>query len=99
MEFRVTKELWSDSIAIYARTQINGEWKAVVCDGLKLVDLKQGEFAPKLLNFAMLDAGGQSLFDALWQAGFRPNSGESSQAHVEAMKYHLEDMRSLVLKK
>jgi len=40
----------------------------------------------------------QRLLQALWDAGLRPNNGESSVAHVEAMKYHLEDMRKLVFK-
>ena len=38
----------------------------------------------------------QKLLQALWETGLRPNNGESSLAHVEAMKYHLEDMRRLV---
>lgn len=37
-----------------------------------------------------------AIFQALWEAGLRPNNGESSMAHVEAIKYHLEDMRKLV---
>ena len=37
----------------------------------------------------------QILFQALWDAGLRPNSGESSSAHIAALKDHLEDMRKL----
>lgn len=38
----------------------------------------------------------QSLFNELWRAGFRPNDGTGNSGHVEALKYHLEDMRKLV---
>ena len=38
----------------------------------------------------------QKLLQALWDAGLRPNNGESSLAHVEALKCHLKDMQELV---
>jgi hypothetical protein len=38
----------------------------------------------------------QLLFNELWKAGFRPNDGTGNSGHVEALKYHLEDMRKLV---
>lgn len=41
----------------------------------------------------------QGIFQQLWDRGYRPKNGESSMAHVEAMKYHLEDMRKLAFKK
>lgn len=41
----------------------------------------------------------QGIFQKLWDMGFRPKNGESSMAHVEAMKYHLEDMRKLAFRK
>ena len=38
-----------------------------------------------------------ALMNALWSAGLRPTVGRhDSQSQVEAMKYHLEDMRRLV---
>ena len=46
----------------------------------------------------LTDEHAQKLLQALWDAGLRPNNGESSLAHIEAMKYHLEDMRELVWK-
>lgn len=42
--------------------------------------------------------GAQAILQALWNAGYRPNNGESTKAHVDALKYHLEDMRKLVFK-
>ena len=41
----------------------------------------------------------QLFMDALWECGIRPNNGEGMGAQVAAIKYHLEDMRSLVFKK
>lgn len=37
----------------------------------------------------------QSILQQLWDLGYRPKNGESSLAHVDALKYHLEDMRHL----
>lgn len=41
----------------------------------------------------------QSLLQALWNAGLRPNDGESSMAHVAAKDKHLQDMRAIVAAK
>jgi hypothetical protein len=38
----------------------------------------------------------QGLFNELWRLGFRPADGTGNSGHVEALKYHLEDMRKLV---
>lgn len=54
------------------------------------------DFADPFVRFTEQQA--QQLMEGLWRAGFRPNNGESSVAHVDAMKYHLEDMRRLVFK-
>lgn len=68
-------------------------------------------FAATYIEFVKLEPGSymapttemqrkelQSLFNELWQAGFRPNDGTGNSGHVEALKYHLEDMRKLVFK-
>lgn len=47
-------------------------------------------------SLPMTDELAQQLMDGLWRVGVRPRNGESSMAHVDAMKYHLEDMRRLV---
>jgi hypothetical protein len=96
IEFYVDKQIWTDSISLYARKQSRGQMEYLIADGLKAIPAEKGLLAPKFLDFPMLEGAAQSLFDALWKAGFRPNGGEASAAHVEAMKYHLEDMRKLV---
>ena len=50
-------------------------------------------------SMGLTDAEAQNLLQELWRAGYRPNNGESTIAHVEALKYHLEDMRKLAFKK
>lgn len=40
----------------------------------------------------------QALFNDLWQIGYRPSDGTGNSGHVEALKYHLEDLRRLVFK-
>jgi len=40
----------------------------------------------------------QLLMDDLWRCGVRPSSGIGSVGQLEAVKYHLEDMRKLVFK-
>lgn len=45
------------------------------------------------------DEDAQMLMDELWRAGLRPENGEGTDGHVNALKYHLEDMRKLVFKK
>ncbi len=40
----------------------------------------------------------QAMFDQLWTLGFRPQDGTGNGGHIEALKYHLEDMRKLVFK-
>ena len=98
IEFRAERRVWSDRVEIYARQTIGGQVRAIIADGLKLVDIERGLAWPVFVELPLIDNAGQSLFDALWSAGFRPNSGESSVAHVNAMQAHLQDMRKIVFK-
>lgn len=41
----------------------------------------------------------QVLMDDLWSCGIRPSEGLPTAGQLEAVKYHLEDMRSLALGK
>jgi hypothetical protein len=41
----------------------------------------------------------QSLVDQAWDMGIRPRYARETTPEVNAIKYHLEDMRSLVFKK
>ncbi len=46
------------------------------------------------LEITLEDA--QQLINELWRVGMRPHNGEGTSAQVDALKYHLEDMRKLV---
>jgi len=50
-----------------------------------------------LLNLRMEDA--QQLMDELYHVGVRPSQAAGSAGQLDAVKYHLEDMRTLALKK
>ena len=53
-------------------------------------------------TFRFNESGGteflNSLVNALVEAGFKPDEIKAHDRQVEAIKYHLEDMRSLALK-
>ena len=100
IDFRAQRPIYSDALELYAREIIEGRSpRALVAEGIKVVEVSEGHLWPQFLSIPMQWNAGQSLFDALWQAGFRPNGGESSVAHVQAMKDHLTDMRALVFKR
>jgi hypothetical protein len=57
-----------------------------------------GEMMPPEPMVTLSHRGAQTLFDALYKAGFRPSSGEASSGHeaqVAAIQAHLADMRTL----
>lgn len=41
----------------------------------------------------------QAMSDAAWEIGIKPKQVESHTDELKAVRYHLEDMRTLVLKK
>lgn len=49
-------------------------------------------------TFRLTHSAAQHLFEQLWEMGCRPKDGTGNGGHIEAMKYHLEDMRKLVFK-
>jgi hypothetical protein len=99
IEFRAERTIWTNSLELYARETIEGRDRALVAIGIEFREVKEGGLWPKFLSIPMQWDAGQSLFDALWAAGFRPNGGEATTAHVGAIKAHLEDMRTLVFKR
>jgi len=98
--FVVERRPFDDAVRLYAKgTDSDGSF-AYICRGVDVHRMKSGEFWPEFLTFPdMWGPTAQALFQALWDAGFRPNEGEATAAHVEAMRLHLKDMRSLVFKR
>lgn len=98
IEFRARKEVFQDGVTLYAKEERDGKLFIITCEGIKYEEAKNGQLWPQFLLIDGINNYGQSLFQALWDVGYRPNQGEGSDAHTEALKYHLEDMRKLVFK-
>lgn len=68
--------------------------QSFVASPLELKEYKQGTL---IQPTARLSRGAmQGLFNELWRAGFRPADGTGNASTVDALHYHLEDMRKLV---
>lgn len=86
------REIWSDAIAI--RFGIKSESGFAVAMPAMMVNIEPGEMTQPMLKLPLEAA--QRLMDELWQAGVKPSQSIGSTGQVEAIKYHLEDMRKLV---
>lgn len=97
--FVAQRQIQDDMVRLYCRGQdADGTTIAYVTRGLEVVKLQQGQRWPEFITFPDLwEPNAQSLFQALWDVGFRPNEGESSGAHVAALEAHLADMRMIAL--
>ena len=62
---------------------------------MELKKLEEHEPIPFLLNLDL--TGAQRLIDDLWNCGLRPSEGSGSAGALEAVEYHLEDMRKIVI--
>ena len=78
------------------------EWRpessqCAVSTSLLMKDLEEGSLLPPP---PVSLSGGEAtqLMDELWKAGVRPTT-EATGGEIEAVKYHLEDMRRLVFEK
>lgn len=98
IEFRADRPVWNDRLELYAKRTVDGQVMALTAQGIQADPITPGSLWPCFLDLPLQDNAGQSLFDALWAAGYRPNKGEASAAHVEAMRAHLSDMQRLVFK-
>lgn len=59
-----------------------------------------GAYVAREPAFQLEDQSAQAMLDALWEAGFRPSSGQGKQVATEqgvitAMKEHLADLRRI----
>lgn len=88
------REVWSDAIAI--RLGVKTDSGFAVAKPLTMETIVPGSLTEPTFKLP-LDAA-QRLMDELWQAGVKPSQSVGSTGQVEAIKYHLEDMRKLVFK-
>lgn len=88
------REIWSDAIAI--RVGLRSENGFDVAMPVMMVGVEPGAMTQPMIKLPLEAA--QRLMDELWQAGVKPSQSIGSTGQVEAIKYHLEDMRKLVFK-
>ena len=79
-------------------SQLKGKERMAIATEVTFRELEENQLidAP-LLNLSQQEA--QDLADQLYAAGIRPSQAAGSAGQLDAVKYHLEDMRTLVLKK
>lgn len=94
-KFSATREIWSNDIAIRIGER-NGDGEFSVAKPIVMERIPSGAFVEPCLRIPFEDA--QALIDELWQAGLRPSQSLGSVGQIDAVKYHLEDMRRLVFK-
>lgn len=92
--FRAERRLWNDDIAISGIQRSKTETFRLLPVPMELH--KQGEHIEPFMVLEPEQA--QSLIDALYDAGLRPSQAAGSSGQLDAVKYHLEDMRKLVFK-
>lgn len=81
---------WMDTFAIHMRI---GKTMAT---SINLQEYTPGVVSPPLLDITRDEA--QQLIDKLYEVGLRPSLAAGTAGQLEAVKYHLEDMRKLALK-
>lgn len=87
------------NVDLYAYDIFNGQWYAAPPLSEKIPISSEPVPEREDITTPTLRLGheaAQELFDDLWNAGFRPNKGEGTAAHVDAMREHLADLRRLV---
>ena len=82
------------NIDIYIYSHKDGDDVRHQMHGSETIELKPGEAAPGP-SFSINHKEAIHLMDMLWRAGIKP-SEIGTVGHLEATKYHLEDMRKLV---
>jgi len=93
-EIAIQKTIWNPHYEIAIFVQENG--KDFIALPLTLEEYKEGVEVTQTVAFSKEEL--QEFFNELWKLGFRPNDGTGNSGHVEAIKYHLEDMRKIAFK-
>lgn len=94
-KFAAQREIWSDAISLRIGVkQEDGGF--AVAEPLTMRVIDPGLMVQPCVSIPFYAA--QSLMDELWQAGCRPSQSVGTVGQLEAVKYHLEDMRKLVFK-
>lgn len=86
--------VWADSIELRVGKDINR--KFYVATPIQFELHKAEEVSEPCITLLREEA--QSWIDALYSVGLRPSQAVGSAGQLDAVKYHLEDMRKLVFK-
>ena len=93
MLFRVERHDWGNKVCLYAAA--GGETRAYA-EPVVFAESNTDCCAPFLeLN----PEAAQRLVDELWASGLRPSRHTDEASKIDAVQYHLEDMRKLVFEK
>ena len=95
-KFFAERSLFRDGIKLHM-ADMSGP-RAGVATNITFVQVEPGRILEDpLLQLSHEDA--QSLMDELYHVGIRPSQAAGSAGQLDAVKYHLEDLRTLVFKK
>lgn len=95
LKWYVEYQLASDAYALRLVDRQEGGTKAVATN-VVMENIEPGSYVAPFMTMGADEM--QTLFNSMWSEGFRPKDGTGNSGHIEAMKYHLEDMRKLVFK-
>jgi len=97
-EVMAIRNEFMESVGLYVFER-DEHGKKFIADPLKMVPCKMGAHVvpSPLVDMNIREA--QKLMDQLWECGLRPARAMGSMGQLEAVKYHLEDMRKLALGK
>lgn len=90
INFHVEKQIWTDKIAIRMRKGKE------IATSITFEELPPGQISDPIISLYSDEA--QDLMDRLYAVGIRPSAAAGSAGQLDAVKYHLEDMRKLALK-
>ncbi len=90
MKFHVERQIWSECIAI--RMLVRDK----VAKNITFEKHNPGEYTDPFLTLELEQA--QELIDRMYAAGLRPSAAAGSAGQLDAVKYHLEDMRKIAMR-
>ena len=87
---------WGDdfenSVAVHMLQRVDG--KPFIADYIKWVSISEGAAYTAPVGYMSRDDA-QHLMDRLWDIGLRPRGAKGTQGQLEAVQFHLQDMRDL----
>jgi hypothetical protein len=96
-KFFAIRNTATDDIELYGKNiHRNSSIKFGAISPIIITDIEIGERFDPFIR--VTDSDAQNLMDELWNIGLRPAGGRGSAGQLDAIKYHLEDMRKLVFK-